>query len=76
MENDKIIGRCPNCSYITEEAFDYDSQGNEVFQCGSCGVVFAEPESGPAIVIDPEGAFTVPIVGGDEFDYFPEEAAE
>lgn len=47
-----IYGRCPSCGFIVEDAFDYDSAGNEIFRCErpTCRLVFAQDSGGGYVV--------------------------
>lgn len=53
QEHEPIFGRCPSCGFIVEDAFDYDSQGNEVFRCErpTCSLVFAQDKAGAYVVL-------------------------
>lgn len=47
---DDTFGRCPRCGFIVEEAFDYDSGGNEIFRCDQDGQVFAQDKAGAYVL--------------------------
>jgi uncharacterized C2H2 Zn-finger protein len=50
--DEAIFGRCPTCGFITEEAYDYDYAGNELFKCARrlCGAIFAQDKHGGYVV--------------------------
>lgn len=51
--SEPVFGRCPLCGHIVEEAFDYDTQGNELFCCEEHdgNLVFAQDKSGAYVIV-------------------------
>lgn len=49
--------RCPECTFPSDEAFDYDLAGNDVHHCDSCGIIFSYPEGHTEALIIDNGGF-------------------
>jgi uncharacterized C2H2 Zn-finger protein len=48
-------GCCPRCGYVEEEAFDYNVLGDDLYQCGQCGIIFAQDEKGKTTIVEDAG---------------------
>lgn len=46
---------CPACSAPEEEPVDYDVVGNDVFQCGECGIIYAKDSQGNTSIVNSAG---------------------
>jgi hypothetical protein len=55
MPGDSKAGVCPRDGYVEEEPFDYGISGQDLFQCGQCGIIFSQDEEGTATIIEDSG---------------------